>query len=114
MDAYSGLRGFALAHRGGGELHGGADPLTSDGHRLWARCSCGARSCSSTSRVMSRWPSTSSSSKCRRMRSGRFRTSLPRVSAASAVTSSGNRRVRSRPFRLMSRTPHRQPSYFSS
>jgi hypothetical protein len=43
MGVYSELRGFALAHRGCGELHGGADPLTPDGCRLWARCSCGAR-----------------------------------------------------------------------
>ena len=28
---YSELRGFALAHRGCGELHGDADRLTSDG-----------------------------------------------------------------------------------
>ncbi len=52
MGVYSELRGFALAHRGCGELHGGADPLTPDGYRLWARCSCGARSCSSTSRAV--------------------------------------------------------------
>ena len=43
MGVYSELRGFALAQRGCGELHGGADPLTPDGYRLWARCSCGAR-----------------------------------------------------------------------
>jgi hypothetical protein len=40
---YSELRGFALAHRGCGELRGDADPLTPEGYRLWARCSCGAR-----------------------------------------------------------------------
>ena len=43
MGAYSELRGFALAHHGCDELHGDADPLTSDGYRVWARCSCGAR-----------------------------------------------------------------------
>ncbi len=48
MGVYSKLRGFALAHRGGGELHGGAGPHTPDGYRPWARCSCGARSCGST------------------------------------------------------------------
>ena len=40
---YSELRGFALAHRDCGELRGDADPLTPDGYRLGARCSCGAR-----------------------------------------------------------------------
>ena len=43
MGVYSELRGFALAHRGCGELHGNPDPLTPEGYRLWARCSCGAR-----------------------------------------------------------------------
>ncbi len=40
---YAELRGFALAHRACGELRGDADPLTREGYRLWARCSCGAR-----------------------------------------------------------------------
>ncbi len=40
---YSELRGFALAHRACGELRGDADPLTPEGYRLWATCSCGAR-----------------------------------------------------------------------
>jgi hypothetical protein len=40
---YSALRAFAIEHRRCGELHGDADPLTSDGYRLLARCSCGAR-----------------------------------------------------------------------
>ena len=40
---YSELRGFALALRECGELRGDADPLTAEGYRLWARCSCGAR-----------------------------------------------------------------------
>jgi hypothetical protein len=39
---YAELRGFALAHRGCGELRGAADPLTPDSYRLWARCLCGA------------------------------------------------------------------------
>jgi hypothetical protein len=43
MGVYAELRGFALAHRGCGELRGDADPLTRDGYRLGARCSCGAR-----------------------------------------------------------------------
>jgi hypothetical protein len=43
MGVYSDLRGFALAHRGCGEVHGDADPLTLEGYRLWVRCSCGAR-----------------------------------------------------------------------
>jgi hypothetical protein len=30
---YAELRGFALAHRGCGELRGDADPLTPDGYR---------------------------------------------------------------------------------
>jgi hypothetical protein len=42
LGVYSELRGFALAHRGCGELRGDADPLTPDGYRLGARCSCGA------------------------------------------------------------------------
>jgi len=40
---YSELRGFALAHRGCGELRGDAEPLAPEGYRLWALCSCGAR-----------------------------------------------------------------------
>jgi hypothetical protein len=39
---YSDLRGFVLAHCDCGELHGDADPLTPEGYRVWARCSCGA------------------------------------------------------------------------
>ena len=41
-DVYAGLRGLALAPRACEELRGDADPLTPDGYRLWARCSCGA------------------------------------------------------------------------
>jgi hypothetical protein len=40
---YAALRVFALEHRGCGALRGDADPLTPEGYRLWARCSCGAR-----------------------------------------------------------------------
>jgi hypothetical protein len=43
MGVYSELRGFALLRRSCGELRGGADPLTPEGYRLWARCSCGAQ-----------------------------------------------------------------------
>ena len=43
MGVYSELRRFTIAHRGCGELHGDAGPLTPEGYRLWARCSCGAR-----------------------------------------------------------------------
>jgi hypothetical protein len=43
MSVYNQLRPFAIAHRACGELCGDADPLTPDGYRLWARCSCGVR-----------------------------------------------------------------------
>ncbi|HKW92755.1 MAG TPA: hypothetical protein VJX92_12710 [Methylomirabilota bacterium] len=38
---YDAIRIFALEHKGCGELRGDADPLTADGYRVWARCSCG-------------------------------------------------------------------------
>jgi hypothetical protein len=43
MGVYAEVRDFALAHRVCGELRDAADPLTAEGYRLWARCSCGAR-----------------------------------------------------------------------
>jgi hypothetical protein len=43
VGVYPELRGFVLEHRSCGDLRGDADPITPEGYRLWARCSCGAR-----------------------------------------------------------------------
>ncbi|HKX02197.1 MAG TPA: hypothetical protein VJX71_06840 [Methylomirabilota bacterium] len=36
------LDAFVQEHRGCGELRGDADPITREGCRVWASCSCGA------------------------------------------------------------------------
>jgi hypothetical protein len=42
MGSFAELRDFVQAYRACGKLRGHADPVTPEGYRLWASCSCGA------------------------------------------------------------------------